>query len=52
MYSPYSLYKAITEYHTYVHCNWGWGDGCNGYYFSNSFRNYTRNVKVVNNIKR
>ncbi len=51
-YQPYSLHTTTARYRIYFHCNWGWGDGCNGYYFSNTFGNYTRNVKVVNNIKR
>ncbi len=51
-YAPYSLYTTTARYRTYFHCNWGWGDGYNGYYFSNAFDRYTYNVKMVNNIMR
>ena len=59
MYSPYSLYKAITEYHTYVHCNWGWGGNNNCYCLEDSFviygdrmteKNNFDGIKIISNI--
>ena len=37
MQPPYSLYKTITEYQHYVHCNWGWGPDYNCYCLEDSF---------------
>lgn len=37
MQPPYSLYKTITEYQHYVHCNWGWGSYYNCYCLEDSF---------------
>lgn len=48
---PYSLHTTIcTNSYTYFHCNWGWGDGYNGYYFSDAFDQYTEDVQMINNI--
>ena len=36
-----TIYGAViskyTNYRNYVHCNWGWGGLCDGYYFLNAF---------------
>lgn len=34
---PWRLDDRKTTYSDYVHCNWGWGGDCNGYYGSNAF---------------
>ena len=60
MQPPYSLYKTITEYQHYVHCNWGWGSYYNCYCLEDSFffreRNKPQkthdydNVQIIPNI--
>ncbi|MBQ3247450.1 MAG: C10 family peptidase, partial [Alistipes sp.] len=60
MQPPYSLYKTITEYQHYVHCNWGWGSYYNCYCLEDSFffreRNQPQethdydNVQIIPNI--
>lgn len=44
MQPPYSLYKTITEYQHYVHCNWGWGSYYNCYCLEDSFFFRERNT--------
>lgn len=31
------LAETVSEEREYVHCNWGWGEGYNGYYFDEVF---------------
>ena len=54
---PYSLYRTVYRYRTYISCNWGWGYGYNGYYLNGAFQpskddNFTKDLQIIPNIHR
>ena len=37
----YNPKKRTSDTHDYLHCNWGWGGNCNGYFLTNNFNTST-----------
>lgn len=43
-------FESVDIYRIYFHCNWGWNGQSDGYYLSDAFLSYKREVRMVANI--
>lgn len=46
----YNPFKSIYIDRIYFHCNWGWNGSSDGFYLSDAFLSYKREVQMIANI--